>query len=82
MQVVIRETFLSSLDMARGVLEGLGLDDYEAEKAVRLFREIDEARLKSQPGENDEEQMISLAKQAARELEEMFAEDAKAEEQQ
>ncbi len=78
--VIQRETFLSSLDVARQVLEGLGLPDYQAETAVARFREIDERRLNDSFGlHDDEEKMIYLAKQAADELEEMFTQDAEAE---
>jgi glutathione-regulated potassium-efflux system ancillary protein KefC/glutathione-regulated potassium-efflux system protein KefB len=78
--VIQRETFLSSLDVARQVLKGLGLPDYQAEAAVARFREIDERRLADSFGlHDDEEKMIYLAKQAAEELEEQFARDAEAE---
>jgi glutathione-regulated potassium-efflux system ancillary protein KefC/glutathione-regulated potassium-efflux system protein KefB len=78
--VIQRETFLSSLDVARQVLEGLGLPDYQAEAAVARFREIDERRLYDSYGQHDDEtKMIYLAKQAADELEELFAQDAEAE---
>ncbi len=78
--VIQRETFLSSLDVARQVLEGLGLPAYLAETAVARFREIDERRLNDSFGlHDDEEKMIYMAKQAAEELEEMFAQDAEAE---
>ncbi len=81
--VVIRETYLSSLDVARGVLEELGLDDYQAEKAIKMFRAHDESRLASHLGEDhDEARLIDAAKQAAAELEEIFAEDAEAERKQ
>ena len=78
--VIQRETFLSSLDVARQVLKGLGLPDYQAEAAVARFREIDERRLADSFGlHDDEEKMIYLAKKAAEELEEQFARDAQAE---
>jgi len=78
--VIQRETFLSSLDIARSVLEGLGLPDYEADRVVKKFREHDERRLYAHYGLHDDEQkMIDLAKEAAEELEELFAQDAEAE---
>ncbi len=78
--VIQRETFLSSLDIARSVLEGLGLPDYEADRAVEKFREHDERRLYAHYGLHDDEQkMIDLAKEAAVELEELFAQDAEVE---
>ena len=75
--VVWRETFLSSLDMARHVLEGLGLPDYEAERVAERFRVHDEQRLYGHFGEHqDEKRMQVLAKKAAEELRDLFAEDA------
>jgi monovalent cation:proton antiporter-2 (CPA2) family protein len=75
--VVWRETFLSSLDMARAVLKQLGLTDNDAERTTRLFREHDERRLYSLFGEHQNEQrMQMLAKKAAQELEELFSQDA------
>ena len=72
-----RETFLSSLDLARQVLVGLGMDDAEAQRTVTAFREHDEKRLfEHYTHYGDEEKMRSLAKAGARELEEMFARDA------
>ena len=78
--VIQRETFLSSLEIAREVLKGLGLPDYDAERTVETFRQVDERRLYDSYGmHDDEEKMIYLAKQAAEELEEMFAQDEKTE---
>ncbi len=75
--VVWRETFLSSLDMTRHVLEGLGLPDYEAERMTESFRAHDEQRLYAHFGAHqDEKRMQALAKKAAEELRDLFAEDA------
>ncbi|MBK8175870.1 MAG: cation:proton antiporter [Rhodospirillales bacterium] len=74
--VVWRETFLSSLSMAEALLKGLGLPAYAAERSVEIFRAHDEQRLYSLYGEHrNEERMRMLAKRAAQELEELFAED-------
>ncbi len=79
-EVIQRETFLSSLDIARRVLIGLGLSDYDSDKTVRMFREHDEHRLFDDWGQhNDEKKMILLAKEAAEELEELLAQDVEAE---
>lgn len=76
-EVVWRETFLTALDMARQVLVDLGLSDYVADRSVALFREADERRLYSLYGEHrNEERMRELAKKAAKELEDLFAQDA------
>ena len=77
--LVQRETFLSSLEVARQVLEGLGLPEHEAETAVDTFRRLDERRLADSLGEHtDEAKMIERAKKTAEELEELFAQDAQA----
>ena len=76
--VVWRETYLSSLDMARQVLQALGLPDYAAEKAAATFRSHDEERLYGLFGEhNDTKRMQALVKKSAIELEELFAQDAR-----
>ena len=75
--VIQRETFLSSLDVGRQVLEGLGFSPSEAERTTEMFREHDVARLEAHFGEHrDEEKMMQLAGEWARELEELFEEDA------
>ncbi len=72
-----RETFLSSLALARDVLLGLGMNAKEADRTVRTFQAHDEKRLfEHHTHYNDESKMRSLAKVAAKELEEMFARDA------
>ncbi|MFO1129600.1 MAG: monovalent cation:proton antiporter-2 (CPA2) family protein [Rhodospirillales bacterium] len=81
--VVWRETFLSSLDMAKHVLEGLGLPDYEAERVAEKFRAYDEQRLYGHFGQHqDEKRMQVLAKKAAEELRDLFAQDAEQREEE
>jgi len=76
-QVIRRETFLSAADMGREVLQALGVDGRAAHALTARFVEHDERRLHEHHSlHNDEEKMRSLAKEAARELEEMFARDA------
>ncbi len=71
-----RETLLSSLDMAHTTLMNLGLNKAEATRAVETFKRHDEERLVAHHDmHNDEDRMVYLAKQAARELEELFEED-------
>ncbi len=75
--VVWRETFLSSIDMARAVLQGLGVPESEARTATETFRRHDERRLYAHHGlHNDRQRMQDLAKAATKELEELFAADA------
>lgn len=79
-QVIRRETFESSLDMARQVLQGLGMSKAEAEQIAATFKQHDLARLYSSHSvHDDEEKMALLAKEYARELEELFEQDAKSE---
>ena len=75
--IMRRETFLSSLDLARQVLIELGMRPRDAERTVTTFQAHDEKRLFEHHNHyTDEEKMKSLAKDAAKELEEMFARDA------
>lgn len=75
--IMRRETFLSSIDLARQVLIGLGMRPRDAERTVRTFQAHDEKRLFEHYNHyTDQEKMMSLAKDAAKELEEMFARDA------
>jgi monovalent cation:proton antiporter-2 (CPA2) family protein len=75
--IMRRETFLSSIDLARQVLIGLGMRPRDAERTVKTFQAHDEKRLFEHYNHyNDQEKMKSLAKDAAKELEEMFARDA------
>jgi voltage-gated potassium channel Kch len=76
-QVIRRETFLSAADMGREVLQALGIDSRQAHELTARFVEHDERRLhEDHKLHDDDEKLRSLAKEAARELEEMFARDA------
>ncbi len=76
-QVIRRETFLSAADMGRAVLEALGVDSRQARDLTARFVEHDERRLHEHHSvHNDEEKLRNLARESARELEEMFARDA------
>ncbi len=71
-----RETFDSSLELARLVLEGLGLAHGQASRLVETFKRHDIERLNlAHASHSDQERMIYLAKEAAKELEEMFEQD-------
>ncbi|MHB8534797.1 MAG: monovalent cation:proton antiporter-2 (CPA2) family protein [Sulfuricaulis sp.] len=73
---LIRETFLSSLELARDVLIALGHSRMEADEAMRRFREHDEALLERQHKiHHDEAQLIAAARQGAQELERLFEQD-------
>jgi glutathione-regulated potassium-efflux system protein KefB len=76
---LIRETFLSSLELARDVLVALGHSERDANEAIRRFREHDEEQLQRQHKiYHDEAQLIAAAKQGAEELERLFEQDSSA----
>jgi monovalent cation:proton antiporter-2 (CPA2) family protein len=73
---LIRETYLSSLDMAQHILEALGMPRTEAEESIRRFDLHDQRTLKMQREVRDDEQkLIQSAQLAARELERLFEAD-------
>jgi hypothetical protein len=72
----IRETYLSSLDLAQHTLEALGMSRAEAADSIRRFDAHDRKTLQSQREMRDDEQkLIQSAQQAARELEQLFEAD-------
>lgn len=73
---IYRETFHTSLEMARGVLGSLGFEQSAANHLVRRFRENDEKRLRAAFGKHhDLEKMIALARKSEHELEQLLEED-------
>ncbi|MEQ1438440.1 monovalent cation:proton antiporter-2 (CPA2) family protein [Fontimonas sp. SYSU GA230001] len=75
---VVRRSFFSSLEMSRELLQALGSSEDEARHIVETFREHDEATLKRQQAvAHDEKLFIQTAQDAARELEQLFEQDAK-----
>src|SRR3569832_2682182 len=73
---VVRETLHSSLEMARLVLEDLGLDPSVAAERVERFRRHDEDVLKSQYlVYDDEAALMQGAKEAFADLERLFEAD-------
>jgi glutathione-regulated potassium-efflux system protein KefB len=76
-QVIRRETFLSSLDLTREVLRGLGLPERDVRFAVETFKEQDRRRLyEDYKHYTDIEKMQNRAKTYTQELQEMFEKDA------
>ncbi|MGO1246433.1 MAG: monovalent cation:proton antiporter-2 (CPA2) family protein [Oceanisphaera sp.] len=72
----IRETFHSSLEMSRQVLQGLGLKEAQIEARLQRFREHDERVLKQQHEfYDDEAALFQTARQARTELETLFEAD-------
>jgi glutathione-regulated potassium-efflux system ancillary protein KefC len=74
--VIERETFESALQLGRNVLRQLGFGAYRARQAAQKFRLHNIQSLHSvYPYYKDQEQFISMARQSRDELNEMFARD-------
>ena len=72
----VRETFYSSLHLARLALTTLGIAEEAAERAVALFRDRDEKTLlETHAIYRDEKEVIQSQEQAAEELASLFAAD-------
>lgn len=77
-EVISRETFMSSLEMAQKTIEFLGTPSLEAQKMVEKFRKYDEDYLKKQYAVyQNEADLIETAKQARADLESLFENDNK-----
>ena len=73
---LIRETYLSSLDLAQHTLEALGLARTDAVESIRRFDVHDQKQLQIQREIRDDEQkLLQSTQQAARELEQLFESD-------
>jgi glutathione-regulated potassium-efflux system ancillary protein KefC/glutathione-regulated potassium-efflux system protein KefB len=73
---IVRETFLSTLEMARHVLESLGTPAWQAQEIVARFKAHDERALEMQHAVyHDETQLRQASKDAARELDELLRAD-------
>ena len=73
-----RETFESSLSLGAQVLRGLGWDPYTANRAANTFRRHNYQMLKTlHPKQNDQNDLIAVAKQARVDLEKMFDSERK-----
>jgi monovalent cation:proton antiporter-2 (CPA2) family protein len=73
---MIRESFLSSLDMAQQTLETLGMSRTESLESIHRFRIHDEHSLELQrEARDDEQKLIQTVQQAALELEQLFETD-------
>ncbi|GLS03325.1 potassium efflux system protein [Chitiniphilus shinanonensis] len=74
---VERETYHSSLQMAKGALHALGLSQDDAAATVDAFRDYDERLLRRQQAAyHDESQLIQTSQEAMRELENLFESDS------
>lgn len=73
---VVRDTFFSSLEIARGVFEGLGYAPAAADAYVSRFREHDERVLADQyPVYDDEAALLQSSREARADLERLFQSD-------
>jgi len=74
---VVRETFHSSLEIARGVFSILGVPDRRSSQIIDHFREYDENLLREQyQMQGDEDAMIKSTRDAMATLAGLFAQDA------
>lgn len=78
---IVRDTFFSSLEIARGVFEALGYDKASAADYVQRFRQHDERVLANQyPIYDDEAALLQSAKESRADLERLFRADTEQEE--
>ena len=76
-KVIRRETFLSSLDLTREVLRGLGFSERDVRFAIDTFQATDRRRLyEDYRHYTDIEKLQARARTHAQELEDLFAQDA------
>jgi monovalent cation:proton antiporter-2 (CPA2) family protein len=77
---VIRRSYFSSLEMTRKVLAVLGESESAIERTITTFQQHDQKTLMRQlSGSRDEQSMMQAAREATRELEELFDSDNEAE---
>jgi monovalent cation:proton antiporter-2 (CPA2) family protein len=75
-KLIWRETFATSLEMARQALLSLGFDAAASDRAMTLFKQHDERQLEVQYAvQHDEAQLIQSAKEAAEQLQGLFEAD-------
>ena len=75
-KIIVRETFLSSLDLTERVLTATGMAADEAHHTVETFRAHDERTLERQHAVyHDEQRLIQSSQDAATELQSLFEAD-------
>jgi len=73
---IIRETYVSSLEMATSVLQALGENQASAKAIVKKFRQHDESTLLAQYAvKEDETKFLATSREAAQQLEKLFETD-------
>ncbi len=81
-EIYSRETFLGALDLGRQALVELGMHPYQAKRAEAHFRKLDNAMLKELlPQHTDDKQLALRAKEARKELEEIFGREMESDQQ-
>ena len=77
-----RETFLGALDLGRQALVELGMHPYQAKRAEAHFRKLDQGMLKELlPQHHEDKQLEMRAKEARKELEEIFGREMEKDQQ-
>ena len=75
-KVIHRETFLSSIELTRDLLAGLGVSPRDVRFAIDTFKTHDERRLfEDYRLATDEQKLVARALTQTAELERLFAED-------
>src|SRR6185312_258582 len=75
-QIVVRETYYSSLWLSEQLLESLGMQKPAIEHLVAMFQEFDHTLLEKQFAVfRDDEKVVQTSKEAAEELEQLLQED-------
>ncbi len=73
---IVRETFLSSLEIAGQALRDIGLSEWESKDTLATFQRHDQAQLERQHAVyHDETQLIQTTQEASRELQGLFESD-------
>jgi voltage-gated potassium channel Kch len=73
---IMRETYLSSLELAASVLQALGESQTSARSTVKKFRQHDEATLLAQYAvKEDDTKFVATSREAAQQLEKLFETD-------
>ena len=77
-----RETFLGALDLGRQALVELGMHPYQAKRAEAHFKKLDHGMLKELlPQHHEDKQLAMRAKEARKELEEIFGREMERDQQ-
>jgi glutathione-regulated potassium-efflux system protein KefB len=75
-QIIVRETYYSSLWLSEQLLEGMGMEKPAIEHLVDIFKEHDKVLLERQFAVfRDDEKLVQTSKEAAAELEQLLQED-------